>query len=122
MVLGDGLLKTDSVGRIRIPVERRVALLAEFDRSGMSGVQFARHVGVKYSTFAFWIQDWRRRAGLGASLEASERPLMEAADRESGLEVRLPGGARMIVRHPGEVPLAADLLRALAATTGRSGC
>jgi hypothetical protein len=48
------LLKTDSVGRVQTPAEKRAEILAEFDRSGASGVEFARHIGVKYPTFAGW--------------------------------------------------------------------
>ena len=31
-------------------------ILAEFERSGMSAAQFARTTGLKYSTFAVWVQ------------------------------------------------------------------
>ena len=50
------LLKQDTVGRIRTPRERREALLAEFDRSGMSGQKFAAWAWIKYTTFANWLQ------------------------------------------------------------------
>ncbi|HWQ90451.1 MAG TPA: hypothetical protein VN673_02180, partial [Clostridia bacterium] len=43
------ILKTDTRGHLRVPVERREVLLAEFDRSGLSGKQFARLSGIKYS-------------------------------------------------------------------------
>lgn len=48
------ILKVDEKGRIRIPRERREALLAEFDRSGMTGSAFAQWAGIKYPTFAAW--------------------------------------------------------------------
>lgn len=35
------LLKQDTRGRVRVPRERREALLAEFARSGISGAKFA---------------------------------------------------------------------------------
>ena len=38
------ILKVDEVGRIQTPPEKREALLAEYDRSGMTGAQFARFV------------------------------------------------------------------------------
>jgi hypothetical protein len=40
--------------------ERRDALLEEYDRSGMSGVRFAKYVGVKYTTLAYWLKRRRR--------------------------------------------------------------
>jgi len=39
------VLKTDTRGRVRVPVERREALLDEFEKSGMSGAKFARLAG-----------------------------------------------------------------------------
>jgi hypothetical protein len=39
---GSEILKVDEAGRVRTPPEKREALLAEFDRSGMTGAQFAR--------------------------------------------------------------------------------
>jgi transposase-like protein len=55
------LLKTDAHGRVRATPERRAAILAEFERSGVSAAQFARLAGIKYSTFAQWVQRHRRR-------------------------------------------------------------
>ena len=40
------MLKTDTLGRVRTPVERREALLDEFEGSGMSGVKFAEYFGI----------------------------------------------------------------------------
>jgi len=48
------VLKIDERGRVRVPVERREALLDEFEKSGMSGAKFARLAGIKYATFANW--------------------------------------------------------------------
>jgi hypothetical protein len=45
------VLKVDAQGRVWTPRERREDLLAEFERSGMPASKFARHIGVKYSTF-----------------------------------------------------------------------
>ncbi len=45
------LLKEDLAGRIRVPAAKRLQILEEFDRSGMSGTAFAALVGVKYQTF-----------------------------------------------------------------------
>ena len=39
---GSEILKVDEVGRIQIPPQKREALLVEYDRSGMTGAQFAR--------------------------------------------------------------------------------
>ena len=55
------IFKRDKMGRVRVPRARREALLNEFERGGTSGAQFAEYVGIKYSTFANWIQKRQRR-------------------------------------------------------------
>jgi hypothetical protein len=56
----DHILRKDSIGRVVVTRERRAALLEEFDRSGMSGGQFAKWAGIKYQTFAYWVQQRRK--------------------------------------------------------------
>ena len=67
---GSEILKVDEVGRIRMPPEKREAMLAEYDRSGMTGAQFARFSGVRYSTLMYWLQKRRKETG-----QASKRHL-----------------------------------------------
>jgi hypothetical protein len=55
------ILSQDARGRVLVTPERRDSLLAEYDRSGMSGVRFAKYVGIKYTTLAYWL---KRRRGL----------------------------------------------------------
>jgi transposase-like protein len=55
------ILPTDSRGRVRMSRQRREELLDEFERSGMTGAQFARTIGLKYQTFAFWRQQRQKR-------------------------------------------------------------
>ncbi len=50
------LLKTDVLGRVKHTVEQREKLLNEFERSEVSGAHFAALAGVKYQTFATWVQ------------------------------------------------------------------
>jgi len=121
------ILKTDTLGRVRTPRERREALLEEFAKSGMSGTKFAEYIGVKYQTFASWRQQRRHRdapAAPGESAPAAGSPLrwVEALlegpgtqDRRSAvaLQVHLPGGARLEVADGAQAALAAELLRAL---------
>jgi len=128
---GERLLEMATRGRVRTPAKRRKALLQEFAGSGLSARKFAALVGVRYSTFAHWVQRFREAGGEIAPVQPvapvspAEAPVrwMEAivADRggpvtpeASGLCVRLPGGAQMEIGAPGQVKLAAQLLRALA--------
>lgn len=104
----------DTQGRVRTSKEQRRVILAEFERSGVSAAQFARQTGLKYSTFATWVQ--RHRRPKGPRLKSPVR-LLEAvvgpAPRLSTLEVQLPGGARLEIREASQVPLVAALVRAL---------
>ena len=54
------LLKTDRLGRVRMPAETRELILDRFESSGLSGQGFAAQIGVKYTTFASWVQKRRR--------------------------------------------------------------
>ena len=75
----DLIVKVDRIGRIKTPRERREALLAEFDRSGMSGQQFAKWAGIKYGTFITWVQKRRRK---GAPGQAEDKPVATGAKSE----------------------------------------
>jgi hypothetical protein len=54
--VGAEILKVDEAGRVQMPAGKREAMLAEYDRSGMTGTQFARFVGVRHSTLMYWLQ------------------------------------------------------------------
>jgi len=117
------LLKPDVRGRVRSTPERRAAILAEFDRSGLSAAQFAKLAGINYSTFAQWVQRHRRprlsRKPAGHALrllEAIVAPTAQSPARAAEpLRLHLPGGGQLEVTSPAHVPLVAALLQALAA-------
>ena len=104
----------DTKGRVRTSEEQRRLILSEFERSGVSAAQFAQRAGVKYSTFAAWVQRYRRlrRPGLKPSVRLLEA-VMAPASPSSGLLVELPGGARLQIHQTTQVSLVAALLRAL---------
>ncbi len=120
------ILKTDALGRVRMPGERREAILDAFEKSGMSGQAFARHIGVKYPTFASWIQKRRRdRGDYGARegrsekgpsftlLEATVESASERALDGEALEVETSQGLKLRIASKEQAVLAADLVRAL---------
>jgi transposase-like protein len=115
------LLKTDARGRVRATPERRAAILAEFERSGVSAAQFARLAGINYSTFAQWVQKHRRRQASPRRVvprpSARGLQLVEAvvASTAGGapLVVQLPGGVRAELAAERQVPLVVALARAL---------
>lgn len=113
------ILKTDKLGRVQVPPERREAILDEFERSGMTGTAFAERYGIKYQTFASWRK--KRKQARETGTEESPRFLLVEADETTpcepgggeGLEIELAGGARLRIRSREEAALAAELLRAL---------
>jgi transposase-like protein len=104
----------DTKGRLRASKEQRRVILAEFERSGISAVLFARRTGLKYSTFAAWVQRYRRAK---RPVQKSPLRLLEAVAAQPvpvvPLQVQLPGGARLEISEASQIPLAAALLRAL---------
>ena len=138
------ILKTDGLGRVRTPLAQREALLDAFGRSGLSGIKFAALHGVKYPSFANWVQQRKRRrlmthagreghpgpppdhpaGGAGAPLQWWEAVVSERTSGGSGpesmagaLQLHLPGGVRMEITAAGQVAWAAQLLRAMTADT-----
>ena len=139
------ILKVDTRRRVRLPREKREALLDEFERSGVSGARFAGIYGIKYQTFANWMQKRRKerkKAGVeGTSGGGEEREkdgavrwLEAVGTREvaiggtatgrrmggaTSLRIELAGGMRMEISHPSQINLAAELLRVLAHGSSR---
>ena len=118
------ILRTDVLGRVRTPWERREQLLDEFERSGMSGQKFAELTGIKYPTFAIWAQKRRRQRGAYATAAVP----VQVPDQVRWLEavvtgtqnlggknqlpvvLQLPGGARLEISDAKQIALAATLL------------
>src|ERR1051325_5167831 len=118
------ILPTDSKGRVRVSRQRREQLLDEFEKSGMTGSQFAKTVGLKYTTFAFWRQQRQKRKPALAGPQPQKATTVEwletvidkaqASGLVSGatLIVRLPSGAAIELAHASQASVAAALLRA----------
>jgi transposase-like protein len=114
-----GPLKVDAKGRVWTPAEKREEILREFDRSGASGVEFARMIGVKYPTFAGWL---RRRGARAAGARRRGRPKKEPVQFVEAtipgrptepLVVELPRAVRVRITASGQIPLVLELLRSL---------
>jgi hypothetical protein len=125
------IFKRDKIGRVRVTRTRREALLDEFERGGTSGAQFAEYVGIKYTTFANWIQKRRGGQGPGVGFANQSRALkskrratiqwLEAtvdaqgkeSSTEASLRVHLPAGAYLEITNRPQASLAAALLENL---------
>jgi hypothetical protein len=116
------ILKTDVLGRVKTPKERREQLLDEFEKSGLTGQKFAALVGIKYQTFATWAQKRRRARGAYPAVKGPKqlRWLEAVVDQNIGdknplpLMLELAGGVKVPITDARQAALAAALLRALA--------
>lgn len=133
------ILKVDALGRVRVPEEKREELLDTFERSGMSGRQFAQQHGIHVQTFASWIQKRRRArgdykneqtrrklrmrkgaprhkksppSGSGQSLSLIEVQV-EDPQKHSALELILPSGVAIKVTSSTQLDLLKTVLTAL---------
>ena len=114
----------EAARRERLSAQRREALLDEFERSGLSGVAFARRAGLKYPTFAAWVQNRRRKTHATPSPSRPEAvAFIEAvpdADPHGTLTVELAGVARVEVRSSSHLHAVAELIGML--TSARRPC
>lgn len=121
MEVGSEILKVDEVGRVRTPPEKREEMLAEYERSGMTGAQFARFSGVRYATLMYWLQKRRKETGRGEHerTPGPDHPRWLEARVEGevmkpeNLVVEVGGGVRMLVSNRTQAGLAGEVLRAM---------
>lgn len=113
------LLKCDAKGRVRRSRAQREEILAEFDRSGLSALAFAKLIGVHYQTLLGW-KKARAKRSLAPLEPASPLKFLEAAIQETSplspalaLNVSLPGGVQIQLHHASQVDLAAQLIQSL---------
>lgn len=112
------LLKSDTRGRVRVSAKRRGELLAEFERSGLSGARFASLHGINYQTFMGWRRK-RPTAAPGmikpppADLGFREVLIAPVLQSSSTLEIELPGQIRLTIANREQAHLAAHLIRHL---------
>lgn len=110
----------DTKGRVRTSKAQQCSILAEFERSGVSAAEFAKQSGIKYSTFAGWLQRRRRAKPKGQPpamrlLEAVvEQAQGGAVSSAAAVIVHLADGSRIEITDLKQIPLAAALVRALA--------
>ena len=124
-------MPVDTRGRVRVSAQRREALLAQFDKSGMTGKRFAAWAGINYQTLCGWLQR-RRKAGSQQPTVTEPKSLQwveatfEGESRQAPgrgvLVVHLRGGARMEIADGLSAALAAEVLRSLVAAEGIGPC
>lgn len=97
----------------------RESLLDLFEQGGMSGAAFARTHGLRYPTFAHWLQLRRKRrsakpAAAGPAALFQEVVLPATGNpRPEGLVLELPQGIRVRLERADQIPFVAALCRHL---------
>lgn len=121
----DGLIPSVVRGRVLVPAGQREALLDAFERSGQSGVAFCRQHGLKYPTFATWVQKRKklspveghrepvRGCGFAEILLDPPSPAPRLAPAPDSLTVTLPDGIRIDIACRSQLPWAAELVHHL---------
>ena len=121
------ILKRNALGRLAVARAQREALVEEFERSGLAAKQFAKALGINYSTFTWWVRQRRRDRGdcsnkgggslstvtLVEALPASPKTDADLCVEVQALELTLPGGARLRITGVAQVALAVQLINAL---------
>lgn len=108
--------KRDRVGRKITPASRREELVGAWRRSGLTQAEFARREGVRYPTFASWVQQSRaaheaRRSTRGSKVRFAEVQV-PAAMSMPAVEVRLVDGTVVCGANAQEVAAVVRALRA----------
>ena len=118
-------LKTDRLGRVHMPADKRELILDRFESSGLSGQAFAAQIGVKYPTFANWVQRRRRAQGgyTNPAREPAKAPvaLLEAIvdapehrfTQSRGLTVETTSGLKLHLGDGGDIAQMVALVKAL---------
>ena len=115
------ILKTDTRFRVRTPVAQRDALLDLFQRGTLTAKAFAAAHGIKYPTFAVWVQQRRKRAtfnGSDAGTASESSPLrwvetvlpQQPASVQGLCCLEFPHGIKLTLSHEAQLPLAARLI------------
>jgi hypothetical protein len=111
------VLKVDEAGRVRTPRKKQEELLDAYEGSGMTGMQFARHVGVKYPTLMNWVQRRRREQGGQDQVASGDARWIEAVvEQEAGtgcVMAEVPGGLILRIMGRAQAAVAAEVLRGL---------
>jgi hypothetical protein len=105
--------RSDKRGRVLRGAEQRWELVAAFRSSGQSQAAFCRDRGVNAQTFNGWLRQAAAKPMAFAQVEVV-RTADRAADAPASVEVLLPNGARIGIRHQGRRDELVALIRGVA--------
>lgn len=110
------LIRSDTKGRVLVAADQRAALLDAFEQSGQSAMAFCRQHGLKYPTFATWVQ---KRRGSGPALPRFAEvtvdlpAIAEPPPAPEPMRITLADGTRIDIACRKQLAWAAELLRHL---------
>lgn len=84
--------RRDTLGRVVMPKERRQELVIAWRASGLTQAAFAKGEGVRYSTFAHWVQQAKKKVPVARSPQVKFAEVALPSTLAPALEVRLPDG------------------------------
>ena len=84
--------RRDTLGRVVMPKERRLELVSAWQTSGLTQAAFAKREGVRYSTFAHWVQQATKKAPVVRPRRVKFAEVALPRALAPALEVRLPDG------------------------------
>ena len=112
------LIRSASKGRVLVAADQRDALLDAFEQSGQSAMAFCRQHGLKYPTFATWVQKRRRGSEPAlprvAEVTVDVPAMAEPPAAPEPMRVTLADGTRIDIACRKQLAWAVDLLRHLA--------
>ena len=120
--MNDSIVKTDRRGRLRYSPEQKASLVEAYQSSGLSGPRFAALHGVNYQTLASWLLKHKRANSSVSPDNCSPRIIslipaeiegLSASGTGQTLEILLPGGSKLSITAPSQVPLAVAVIREL---------
>jgi transposase-like protein len=112
--------QTDKRGRVQRTAEQRRELIEEYRASGLSKAEFCRQRGVNLATFCHWFGGRKKHRGKRAAKTAERGPqfaevaVASPATEQAAVEVLLPNGARIGIRHQGRRDELIALVRGVA--------
>lgn len=111
------LIRSDSKGRVLVPADQRDALLDAFEQSGQSAMAFCRQHGLKYPTFATWVQKRRRGSKPAvprfAEVTVDLPAIAEPPPAPQPMRITLADGTRIDIACREQLGWAVELLRHL---------
>jgi hypothetical protein len=111
--------RTDRRGRVQRTAEQRRELIEDWNASGLGKAEFCRQRGVNLATFCHWFGTKKRRRkratkAAGQAPKFAEVAVVQPTVEQAAVEILLPNGSRVGIRHHGKRDDLVALVRGVA--------